>query len=419
MTWERRETRSEGFVPKPLRVPRWDESSSSATRRGQSNSQLARAIALTAFLLCCALLPRIAVAQAPARLPSSLSAGSVRPFPNLPPVASTVPELRLPQRALDSGVAQLSLPEIAPPKRVEAKYDLSRIGSRGVGGGLDFYSLEKEVALGRELANEVERESRLFTDPQVNEYINRLTQNLVRNSDAKVPFRVKVIENDEVNAFALPGGFFYVDTGLILAADNEAGLAGVMAHEIAHVAARHATKNATKQQLFNLASIPLIFLGGPAGYAARQVLGIAVPMSFLKFSRDAEREADLLGLEYDYQTGYDPEEFIRLFEKLKIREKENKNFLARAFSTHPMTADRIKRAQKEIAQHLPAREEYVVDTSEFQSIKKRVQDLLARHRIDAGRVTLPTLQRRGPETAPSKDGKEDPNRPTLKRNPKQ
>lgn len=406
-------------MPKPLRVPRWDESSSTAARRCQSNSQLARAIALTALLLCCALLPTIAVAQAPARLPSSLSAGSVRPFPNLPPVASTVPELRLPQRALDSDVAQLSLPEIAPPKRVEAKYDLSRIGSRGVGGGLDFYSLEKEVALGRELANEVERESRLFTDPQVNEYINRLTQNLVRNSDAKVPFRVKVIENDEVNAFALPGGFFYVDTGLILAADNEAGLAGVMAHEIAHVAARHATKNATKQQLFNLASIPLIFLGGPAGYAARQVLGIAMPMSFLKFSRDAEREADLLGLEYDYQTGYDPEEFIRLFEKLKIRDKENKNFLARAFSTHPMTADRIKRAQKEIAQHLPAREEYVVDTSEFQSIKKRVQDLLARHRIDAGRVTLPTLQRRGPETAASKDGKDDPNRPTLKRNPKQ
>lgn len=386
-------------------------------RRCQPNSQLAQLVALVAVLLCCALLPTAATAQAPGRPPSPLSTGSVRPLPNLPPVTGTVPELQLPERALNSGVAQLSLPEIAPPKRLEAKYDLTRIGSRGVGGGLDFYSLEKEVALGRELADEVERESRLFTDPQVNEYINRLTQNLVRNSDAKVPFRVKVIENDEVNAFALPGGFFYVDTGLILAADNEAGMAGVLAHEIAHVAARHATKNATKQQLFNLASIPLIFLGGPAGYAARQVLGIAMPMSFLKFSRDAEREADLLGLEYDYQTGYDPEEFIRLFEKLKIRDKENKNFIARAFSTHPMTADRIKRAQKEIAQHLPAREEYVVDTSEFQAIKKRVEDLLARHRIDAGRVTLPTLQRRGSETSSSKDGKDDPNRPTLKRNP--
>src|SRR5690242_979386 len=196
------------------------------------------------------------------------------------------------------------------------KKDPDAIGDRKVTCKVNWYSLEKEISLGKQLAQEVERQSRVINDPVVAEYVNRIGQNLVRNSDAKVPFTIKVIDNDEINAFALPGGFFYVNTGMILAADNEAELAGVMAHEIAHVAARHATKNATKSEIFNLASIPLIFLGGPAGYAVRQVMGLAVPLGFLKFSRDAEREADLLGLEYQYATGYDPEEFVRFFEKL-------------------------------------------------------------------------------------------------------
>ena len=290
------------------------------------------------------------------------------------------------------------------------KYDLRRIGQRGVGNGLDFYSLEKERALGLELSKEVEHDSRVISDPLIAGFVNRIGQNLVRNSDAKVPFTIKVIDNDEVNAFALPGGFFYVNSGLILAADNEAELAGVMAHEIAHVAARHATKNATKAQIWNLASIPLIFMGGPVGYALRQASGLLVPMGFLKFSRDAEREADLLGLEYDYMAGYDPQSFVAFFEKLQAMDKKKKHSaLAKAFSTHPMNEDRIRRAQEEIGTDLPTKDDYVVDTSDFQSVKERLIAVTNQHMIDGGKGPRPTLRRR---TATGTDANDD-GRPTL------
>ena len=280
-------------------------------------------------------------------------------------------------------------------RRPAEKYDVAKIGDRHVGRGFDLYSLERERVLGTELARQVEETARLLKDPVITEYINRIGQNLVRNSDARVPFIIKVIDNEEVNAFALPGGFFYVNTGLILAADNEAELAGVMAHEIAHVAARHATKNATRQEIFNLASIPLIFVGGPAGYAVRQFMGLAVPLSFLKFSRNSEREADLLGLEYQYASGYDPQEFVRFFEKLHSQDKKQKDgFMAKAFATHPMTSDRIKRAQEEIAKYLQAKEEYIVDTSEFDAVKARLAEIDNAHRIDGGEGVRPTLRKR-------------------------
>ncbi|HEY0565984.1 MAG TPA: M48 family metallopeptidase [Terriglobales bacterium] len=265
-------------------------------------------------------------------------------------------------------------------KEIAQRYDVSRIGSRKIGSGVNFYSIDKETALGRDLAMQVESESKIVRDPVINEYVNRIGQRLVRNSDAKVPFTIKVVDNDEVNAFALPGGFFYVNTGLLMAADNEAELAGVMAHEIAHVAARHATKNATKGDIFNLASIPLIFVGGPAGMAVRNVASIAGPMSFLKFSRDAEREADLLGIEYAYATGYDPRAMIDLFERLDSntgskQPKKHPNVLAKAFATHPMNSERIDRAQQEIALLLPPKDSYVETTSEFDQIKARLQNL--------------------------------------------
>ena len=306
------------------------------------------------------------------------------------------------------------LSEVLPSAvKTGGKYDVTKIGDRGIGGGLNLYSIERERALGKQLSRQVESQMRLVTDPVVTEYVNRLGQTIVRNSDAKVPFTIKVVQDDQINAFALPGGYFYVNTGLILAADNEAELAGVMAHEIAHVAARHATKNATRAELINLASIPLIFLGGPAGLAIREVAGIAVPMSFLKFSRDAEREADLLGLEYEYAAGYDPAEFINFFEKLKFEQKEKHSLIAKAFSTHPMTGDRIKRAQKEIETMLPAKPEYIVDTSEFDQVKARLMAMSNEMRMDAGHIDRPTLHRRGPADDDSKkDG-----RPTLKRKP--
>src|SRR5205823_6685019 len=245
---------------------------------------------------------------------------------------------------------------------------------RGMG---NWYSIEGEIRMGKQYAQQVEASVKLVQDPVVTEYVNRIGQNLVRNSDAQVPFTIKVVDSDELNAFALPGGFFYVNTGLILAAENEGELAGVMAHEIAHVAARHATRNATKSQIWNLISLPMVFVGGPAGMVLRQVAGVAVPMTFLKFSRDAEREADLLGMEYEYAAGYDPAALVNFFEKLDAQKKKP-NFMAKAFATHPMNHDRVKRAQKEIETMLPDRDEYVVTTSEFDEIKARVAQMIAR-----------------------------------------
>ena len=304
---------------------------------------------------------------------------------------------------------------ILPPRKIDAKYDVSKIGNRDVGKGLDFYSTEKEIALGRELSHELETNLRLVKDPLVTEYVNRLGQQLVRNSDAKVPFVIKVVEDEEINAYALPGGFFYVNTGLILAADNEAGLAGVMAHEIAHVAARHATRNETKSDIVNIASIPLIFFGGPAAMLLRQGLNLAVPMSFLKFSRDAECEADLLGIQYEYAAGYDPEEFVKLFEKLEVTEKKKKGLIDRAFATHPMTSERIKRAEKEIGEYLPDRDDYIVDTSEFQEVRQRVAELTNRSKVDLGKVT-PVLHKREGELKPDepKTTEQKPNGQTNK-----
>lgn len=295
------------------------------------------------------------------------------------------------------------------------KDDVDAIGNRKV-GGMDWYSIEKEIRLGKEYAMQIEQSMKMVKDPVVNEYINRIGQNLVRNSDAKVPFTIKVVDSDEVNAFALPGGFFYVNSGLILAADEEAELAGVMAHEIAHVAARHATRGATRAQLANLLSIPLIFVGGGIGYAAREVAGIGLPMTFLKFSRGFEAEADYLGLQYMYKAGYDPNAFVAFFEKLQAQEKKKPGTLAKAFSTHPQTPDRIQKSQEEIAKILPARDQYIVTTSEFDQVKARLAALENRHKVDDQKQNKPTLRRTASNT--SKDGKDGDNgddRPTLKR----
>jgi len=306
----------------------------------------------------------------------------------------------------------------------DKKKDPDEIGNRDVGKGVNFYSLEKEIALGKQLAQEVERQAKIVDDPVVSEYVNRVGQNLVRNSDAKVPFNIKVLDSEEVNAFALPGGFFFVNSGLILKADNEAELAGVMAHEIAHVAARHGTRQATRGAIINYASIPLIFMGGWTGYAIRQGAGLAIPLGFLTFSRGFESEADMLGLEYMYKTGYDPVAFVDFFEKIQSLEKKKPGTMAKVFSTHPMTDDRIKAAQKNIATILKAKPEYVVNTSEFNDVKGRLSMLHNRRRVDTkdNNGSRPTL-RRAPgsgtgtieDDSDKKAPKDQDERPTLKR----
>jgi beta-barrel assembly-enhancing protease len=301
----------------------------------------------------------------------------------------------------------------------DKKSDPEEIGNRDVGKGVNFYSLEKEIALGKQLAQEVERQAKIIDDPVIAEYVNRVGQNLVRNSDAKVPFTIKVLDTEEVNAFALPGGFFFVNSGLILKADSESELAGVMAHEIAHVAARHGTRQATRGEIVNLASIPLIFMGGWAGYAIRQGAGLAIPMGFLTFSRAMEREADFLGLQYLYKTGYDPTSFVDFFEKIQSMEKKKPGTVSKVFSTHPMTDDRIKAAQGEIQKILVAKPEYVVNTSEFNDVKGRLAMLHNHRKIDNEDPNRPRLRRApGSSTGTADDPGQKPDsdeRPTLKR----
>jgi hypothetical protein len=299
-------------------------------------------------------------------------------------------------------------------KHSGGKDDVDAIGNRKV-AGWDWYSIESEIRMGKEYATQIESSLKLVTDPTINEYVNRVGQNLVRNSDAKVPFTIKVVDSDVINAMALPGGFFYVNSGLILAADNEAELAGVMAHEIAHVAARHTTRQLTRYQFINYASLPLIFVGGGIGLAAREAAGIGIPMTFLKFSRGFEAEADYLGIQYMYKAGYDPNEFVNFFEKIQAQEKKKPGSMAKVFTDHPQTPDRITKSQEEIATILPPKDQYIETTSEFNDMKSRLAAIENRHKVeDNANPNKPSL-RRGQSTA-SKDGdKKDDDRPTLKR----
>jgi len=306
----------------------------------------------------------------------------------------------------------------------DKKDDPEEIGNRDVGKGVNFYSLEKEIALGKQLAQEVERQAKIIDDPVIAEYINRVGQNIVRNSDAKVPFTIKVLDTEEVNAFALPGGFFFVNTGLILKADSEAELAGVMAHEIAHVAARHGTKQATRGEMAQIAMIAasIAIPYGWTGYAVRQGVSMAIPIGFLSFSRGFEREADYLGLQYLYKTGYDPTAFVDFFEKIQSMEKKKPGSVAKVFSTHPMTDDRIKLAQEEIQKILVAKPEYVVNTSEFNDVKNRLAMLHNRKKVDTEDPNRPRLRRApgsgtstGTADSTSDEKPDQDERPTLKR----
>jgi len=301
----------------------------------------------------------------------------------------------------------------------DKKKDPDAIGDRDVGKGVNFYSLEKEIGLGKQLAQEVERQAKIIDDPVIAEYVNRVGQNLVRNSDAKVPFTIKVIDTEDVNAFALPGGFFFVNSGLILKADTEAELAGVMAHEIAHVAARHGTRQATRGTIAQLSTIPLIFLGGWTGYGIRQAASVLVPVGFLQFSREFEGEADMLGLQYMYKTGYDPGAFVDFFEKIESLEKKKPGTMSKVFSTHPPTDARIVKAQKNIQELLKERPEYVVTTSEFNDVKARLMAFHNKRKTDTKDLNRPQLKK-APGSGSSSDDKGtsgDDDRPTLKRRP--
>ena len=356
--------------------------------------------------------------QAPQPTPQDPNAAPT-PLPPPPQPAAPPPEAK--KKGEPGSDTPIASPDTVKPKN--SKEDVEAVGNRGVGKGVNFYSIEREIGLGKQLAQEVERSSKLIDDPVITEYVNRVGQNLVRNSDAKVPFTIKVIDSDEVNAFALPGGFFYVNSGLILRAQEESELAGVMAHEIAHVCARHGTKQATKGDIIQIASIPAMIMlpYGWAGYGIYQGMNFLIPMTFLKFSRDAEREADFLGLQYMYKAGYDPNSYVTFFERIQADEKRRPGTIGKAFSTHPPTQDRIENTQKEIARILPSRPEYIVTSSEFDSVKGRLRNVMfARKAVDNG-PGKPTLRTRTEQTdkqktSPTADpSSSDDDRPTLKR----
>lgn len=292
--------------------------------------------------------------------------------------------------------------------------DVNAIGHRNVGcnrGLANWYTLDKQVAMGRQFARQVDETSRLITDPRIVEYVNRIGQNLARNSDSQLPFTIKVLIDDSPNAFTLPGGFMYVNTGAILAAADESELAGVIAHEIGHVAACHVARESTRGNLMNLASIPLVVLGGPL---AGNALQLVAPATFMKFSRNFEAQADYLGIQYAWKAGYDPLGMINFFERIESMDKKKKGLIARAYESHPQTPGRIQKSQQEIATVLPAREEYLADTSDFQDIKGQLAILMNRRKMQESQESQPSLRRAG-NPSPDDKAPQDDDRPTLKR----
>jgi beta-barrel assembly-enhancing protease len=352
--------------------------------------------------------------------------GSTGPSQTPPPTSGDPGVSTGSPQAPSTSNSQSTTPTVQPadPDKVKhdgGKDDVDAIGNRKIGkrGLGDWYSLETDIKMGRQYAQMVDSSSKLISDPVITEYVNRIGQNLVRNSDAQVPFTFKVIDSDVINAFSLPGGFVYINTGIIMAADEEAELAGVMAHEIAHVCARHATRQMTRSQYAGLATIPLIFVGGGIGYAVYNAAGLGLPIAFMSFQRSFEAEADYLGLQYDYKTGYDPQAFISFFEKVQAEEKKKPGFMDKTFASHPQTPDRIEASQKEIETILPARPEYVVSTSEFDDVKARLAEIENRRKLtDHKDGNKPSLRR-----ASSTNGTDNGNNgqqsgddhPTLKR----
>jgi len=349
--------------------------------------------------------------------PATTTIPAAKPAPGTTPVGGDVPATAVnPDKVVEPGSQKINV----KPGSVD---DVSSVGNRDIGGrGMgNWYSTDTEIKMGKMYSMEIEKSTKFITDPVVVEYVNRVGQNIVRNSDCKVPFTIKVIDSDEINAMALPGGFFYVNSGLILNADEEAELAGVMAHETAHVCAHHAVREQTRMNYAQLGTIPLIFIGGWTGYGIYEAASIGVPMTFLHFSREFEAQADYLGVQYMYRAGYDPQAFISFFEKVQALEKRKPGMVSKAFSDHPQTPDRILHSQEEIAHILPAKDEYTVTTSEFDDIKARLARIENKRRLtDSKDKNKPSLRRASTGTDDKQDKTADTtsssdDKPTLHR----
>jgi predicted Zn-dependent protease len=311
---------------------------------------------------------------------------------------------------------------VLPTRAADKKGDVSEIGNRRV-AHRSIISEEKEIAIGKQYATEIDRSAKLLTDPVINEYVNRVAQNIARNSDLAIPLTVKVIDSPEINAFALPGGFLYVNTGLLTAAEEEDQVAGVMAHEIAHVAARHWASQMTKATIAQYAMLPLIFMPMSYGvyYGIMEAYMNGIPLAFLKFSRGAEAEADYLGIQYMYKAGYDPNSYVAFFGKVVEQERRSPGSVPTIFADHPPTGDRIIKSEEEIKEILPKKDQYLVSTSEFDDIKARLQQVISnrkKQKAESG----PTLRKREPTEqtttqtqTPQKTDQGDDKPPVLRR----
>ena len=308
-----------------------------------------------------------------------------------------------------STVMALLLLSTQPVFGADKKRSVDEIGNRKV-AHRSIISEEKEIAIGKQYASEIDRSAKVITDPVVNEYVNRVAQNVARNSDLKIPLTVKVIDSPEINAFALPGGFLYVNSGLVLAAEEEDQIAGVIAHEIAHVAARHWASQMTKLTFAQYAMLPLIFfpMSYPVYYGVMEAYMNGVPLAFLKFNRSAEAEADYLGLQYMYKAGYDPNSYVGFFSKIIEQDRRSPGSIPTVFADHPPTGERILKAEAEIKEILPGREQYLVSTSEFDDVKARLKTVITARKDQ--RRDSPTLKKREPsdqtQTQPSNKGKD-------------
>jgi predicted Zn-dependent protease len=283
----------------------------------------------------------------------------------------------------------LALPLAAGDK----KKDPNEIGDRNVAGALNVYSLDKELALGKQLSIEVRKQAKIIDDPIVAEYINRIGQSLARNSDVNFPVSFTLIDAEDVNAFTLPGGFIFINTATLRLSDNEAELASVLAHELGHAAARHATRQQTRSDMISVATIPMVLFGGWTGLLARQATTLAGPMAMFHFSRAFESEADLLGIQYLWKTGYDPNASVDMFERVESTERAHPGTVSKLFRTHPLTGERIEKTQKNIDELLPGRTEYVLNTSEYEAIRERLAEITQSRKPDV-KDNHPTLLRK-------------------------
>jgi predicted Zn-dependent protease len=347
-------------------------------------SRASQAVALAGLALA------LAVAAWAQYTPSNTP--KAQPAPGTTPVGGDTPAAAIiPDKVIEPGSQMVNV----KPGSID---DVNAVGIRDIGGRgfKNWYSTDTEIKMGRTYALQIEKSTRFITDPVVTEYVNRIGQNIVKNSDCKVPFTIKVIDSDEINAFALPGGFFFVNSGLILNADEEAELAAVMAHETAHVCAHHAVRQQTRQNTAQVIAIPLIFIGGWTGIGVYEGATVGVPIYFLHYDRDFEEQADYLGVQYMYRAGYDPQAFITFFEKIRALEKRKPGIVAKMFANHPQTPDRILHSQEEIAHILPPRDQYMVTTSEFDDVKARLARIENKRRLtDSQNANKPSLRKAG------------------------